>query len=214
MDGIGTRPLRDRHDLEAVLRAGFDLIGAVAPGLRHRLVGTAAACLQGVDVPVGDVDILVGRRQDVEAVAEALADVPCVTAPRWIEVSRQYFARYSLDGVHFEVSTVEVPCEEDGWEGQGPGPWRHYVPVDCGGHRIDCVSLELRLTTEFLRDRPDRYEPILAHLGTHGADLELLHRSMTVREVPEAFAHLIRGLQVADRSDRHVSDRSAVGGGG
>ncbi|WP_159029191.1 hypothetical protein [Streptomyces viridochromogenes] len=199
MDGIETRPLRDRHDLDAVLRTGFDLIRAVAPGLKCRLVGTAAARLQGVDLPVGDVDILVERRRDVDAVAEALADLPCVTAPQWLASARQYFACYSLHGVRFEVSTVEAPCDEDGWECQGPGPWRHYVTVDWGGHRIDCVRLELRLTTEFLRDRSDRYQPILAHLDAHGADLELLQQSMTVRGIPETLAHLTRGLQAAGK---------------
>jgi hypothetical protein len=199
MDGTKTRPLRDRDELGAVLRTGFDLIRAAAPGLRYRLVGTAAACLQGVDLTVGDVDILVERRHDVDAVAEALADLPCVTAPKWLASAPQYFACYSLDGVEFSVSTVEVPCDEDGWECQGPGPWRHYVTVDCGGHRIECVRLELRLTTEFLRDRADRYQPLLAHLGAHGADLELLKQSMTVRRIPETLACLTRGLQATGK---------------
>ncbi len=191
---LGSRPLRDRHEVEAVLRDGAERIGAAAPGLRYRVVGTAAACLQGVDVPVGDIDVLVRRRQDVDAVAEALADVPRVSAPRWIGVSRQYFACHLLDGVRFEVSTAEVPCDEDGWEAQGPGPWRHRVAVDGDGRSVDCVRLELRLTTEFVRDRPDRYRPLLAHLGTHGADLGLLRRSMAARRVPERFTPLIRGL--------------------
>ncbi|MGN9756436.1 hypothetical protein [Streptomyces sp. SD31] len=80
---MGSKPGRCRRELDAVLRTGFDRIRAVAPGLRYRLVGTAAACLQGVDLPVGDVDILVDRRDSVDAVAEALADLPCVTAPQW-----------------------------------------------------------------------------------------------------------------------------------
>lgn len=191
MDGIETRPPHDRHELDTVLHTTFDLIRAVAPKLRYRLVGTAAACLQGVDLPVGDVDILVGRRRDVDAVAEALADSPCVTPPQWLASAQQYFATYSLDGVGVSVSTVETPCDEDGWECQGPGPRRHYVTVD----RIDCVRLELRLTTEFLRDRPDRYHPLLAHLSAHGADLELLHQSMTARKVPATLARLAQGLQ-------------------
>jgi hypothetical protein len=106
--------------------------------------------------------------------------MPCPTAPQRLASAPQYFACYRLDGVGFSVSTVEVPCDEDGWECQGPSPWRHYVTVDCGGHRIECARLELRLTTEFLRDRPDHYQPLLAHLGAHGADLELLQQSMTV----------------------------------
>jgi hypothetical protein len=56
------------------------------------------------------------------------------------------------------------------------------------------VSLELRLTTEFLRDRPDRYRPLLAHLAANGCDRELLEQSLTVRNVPEPLARLAREL--------------------
>ncbi|MDT0342909.1 hypothetical protein [Streptomyces litchfieldiae] len=122
-----------------------------------------------------------------------------MAAPRWIEVSRLYYACYSLDGVGFSFSTLEQDCDEDGWESKGPGPWQHYVTVDCDGHRIDCVSLELRLTTEFLRDRPDRYHHLLDHLRTHGADLELLRKSLTVRGIPERLARLTRGLHAAGK---------------
>jgi hypothetical protein len=194
---ISTRPLRDRRDLESVLRKGFDLIAPAAPGLRYRLVGTGAACLQGVDLPVGDVDLLLARRSDVDTVAAALAHLPCPAPPQWIDITRQYFACFELDGVGFSFSTLEQPCDDDGWECQGPGPWRHSVPVDCGGHRIDCVSLELRLTTELLRNRPDRYRPILAHLATHGADRELLRQSLTTRNVPDQLAQL--ALEVTKR---------------
>jgi hypothetical protein len=200
MVDVETRPLRDRQDLEALLRRGFDLIRPVAPDLRYRLVGTGAACLQGVDLPVGDVDLLLERRTDVDAVAAALAHLPCPAPPQWIEASRQYFACYELDGVGFSFSTLEQPCEEDGWECQGPGPWRHYVTVDVGGHRIDCVSLELRLTTELLRNRPDRYQPLLAHLDSQGADLDLLQQSITARQVPESLALMTKGLRA--RSER------------
>lgn len=178
-----TRPVRDRDDLKAVLRTAFTYLG----GVRHRLVGTAAACLQGVDLPVGDIDLLVQHRRDVDAIAHALAGFPCIAEPRWLPASHQYFAAHLIDGVEFSVSTVETPCLDDGWECQGPGPWQHYVTVD----GIDCVRLELRLTTELLRGRSDRYKPLLAHLKTHGADLELLHRSVTTREVPETLAYLI-----------------------
>jgi hypothetical protein len=192
MDGTETRPLRDRDDLIAVLSKGFDLIEPAVPRLRYRLVGTGAACLQGVDLPVGDIDLLLARRDDIDAVAAALSHLPCVTAPQWIDVSRQYFACYSIDGVGFSFSTVEVPAEEEGWECVGPGPWRHFTPVSIGGRDIDCVGLELRLVSELIRDRPDRYRPLLAHLAGQGADLELLHQSLAVRETPEHLASLVR----------------------
>lgn len=191
---VNTRPLRDRGDLEGVLRQGFDLIAAAVPDLRYRLVGTGAACLQGVDLPVGDIDLLIDRRSDVDALAAALAHLPCPAPPQWIEVTRQYFACYEIDGVGFSFSTLEEPTDGDGWEVQGPGPWRHVVTVDCGGHRIARAPLELRLTSEFIRDRPDRYRPLLAHLAVHGVDRELLEQSLAVRNVPEPLARLAREL--------------------
>lgn len=157
-------------------------------------MGTGAARLQGVDLPVGDIDLLLDRRSDVDAVAAALAPLPCPAPPRWIEVTRQYFACYELDGVGFSFSTLEQSCDDDGWKCKGPAPWRHSVTVDCGGHRIGCVRLELRLTTEFLRNRPDRYRPILTHLTTHGADLEPLDQSLTIRNVPDPLAQLAHEL--------------------
>jgi hypothetical protein len=194
MVAVNTRPLRNRGDLETVLRKGFDLISPAVPDLGYRLVGTGAACLQGVDLPVGDIDLLVARRSDVDAIAAALSHLPCPAPPQWIEVTRQYFACYEIDGVGFSFSTLEQPTDEDGHEVQGPGPWRHAVTVDCGGHQIACVSLELRLTTEFLRDRPDRYRPLLTHLAANGCDRELLEQSLTVRNVPEPLARLAREL--------------------
>ncbi|MEV1011881.1 hypothetical protein [Streptomyces sp. NPDC049881] len=197
MEENGTRPPGDRRELTAALRTGFGLIRQAVPELRYRLVGTAAASVQGVDLPVGDVDVLLARRRDIDAAAEALGHLPCVSPPRWIAVSRQYYACYAVDGIGFSVSTVEQDCAEDGWENQGPGPWRHHVTVDRDGLRLDCVRLELRLTTEFLRDRPDRYRPLLAHLRAHGADLGLLRRSLAVRGIPERLARLTRGLPAA-----------------
>ncbi|MDA1359060.1 hypothetical protein O1R50_05465 [Glycomyces luteolus] len=195
MGEIQTRPLRDRNELVALLRKGFGLIEPAVPQLRYRLVGTGSACLQGVDLPVGDIDILLARRSDLDAIAAALAHLPCVTPPQWIEVSRQYFACYSLDGVGFSFSTVEAPIVEDGWECMGPGPWRHYVTVDCDGLRVDCVRLELRLPSEFNRDRPDRYRPLLDHFAAHGADLDLLRQSLTVGNVGEPFLSMAGGLR-------------------
>ncbi|TXK35626.1 hypothetical protein FR742_41255 [Nonomuraea sp. C10] len=60
----------------------------------------------------------------------------------------------------------------------GRGPWQHYVLVPCGPHRVPVVRLELRLATELLRDRPDRYEPLIAR---RGFDPDLLERAMTAR---------------------------------
>jgi hypothetical protein len=65
----------------------------------------------------------------------------------------------------------------------GRGPWQHHVLITCGRHRVPVVRLELRLATELLRDRPDRYEPLLDHMAVRGFDADLLDRAMTARDL-------------------------------
>lgn len=149
----------------------------------YRVGGTSAALLQGVDLPVGDIDVLVARREDVDAIAAALSSFPCLYTASWIPQSAQYFARYEVNGVHLEISTVEQETDSDVMECIGRGPWQHYVLITCGSHRVPVVRLELRLATELLRDRSDRYEPLLDHMATHGFDTDLLNRAMAARDL-------------------------------
>jgi hypothetical protein len=76
----------------------------------------------------------------------------------------------------------------------GSGPWRHYVLITCGSYRVPVVRLELRLATELLRDRPDRYEPLLDHMAAQGFDPDLLARAMAAHDLPAE-----RRRMVADR---------------
>nr|BFE73549.1 hypothetical protein GCM10020092_068500 [Actinoplanes digitatis] len=69
----------------------------------------------------------------------------------------------------------------------GSGPWRHYVDVAAAGLLVPAVRLELRLVSELVRDRPDRYRPLIAHLRRHGGDLDLLRRSLRDRGVDPAL---------------------------
>ncbi|MEU5950363.1 hypothetical protein ABZ793_33135 [Micromonospora sp. NPDC047465] len=65
------RALRDQAELRTVLSTVLDL-DPDAAGIDYRLVGTSAALLQGVELPTGDVDILVAWRDDVDTTAAAL----------------------------------------------------------------------------------------------------------------------------------------------
>ncbi|WP_203719053.1 hypothetical protein [Asanoa siamensis] len=207
----------DAARLRVVLSRVLDLLATDRPA--YRLVGTAAAVAQGVDLPAGDVDILLRRRGDVDRVAAALSRFPCATAPVWLPEARQYFARFDVDGTDVELSTVEWPAGSDVCEGAGPGPWRHHVPVRMGAHVVPAVRVELRLVTELVRDRPDRYEPLLAHLRRHGADLALVRRAMRERGVDPPLRQRVddrlrltaggsRGPRPVARSGRPRSDRS------
>ena len=145
----------------------------------YRLVGTGAALLHGVELPAGDVDLLVRERTDVDAFDAALAAFECLEPPAWLPEARQYYANYWVNGVEVGVSTVEVESDLDVIETYGPGPWeRHTVLLPCGPYRVPTVKLELRLITELYRDRPERYGPLIRHLRAHGCDLDLVRRGL------------------------------------
>ncbi|MEU4422225.1 hypothetical protein AB0F81_16485 [Actinoplanes sp. NPDC024001] len=174
----------DEQRLRAVLTSVLDRV----PPVRYRLVGTAAALAQGVPMPAADVDILVATRADADSVAATLD----AGSPAWLPESRQYFLRVVVDGTPVEVSTVEWPADGDTAECAGPGPWQHFVPVAVGRHVVPTVRLELRLVTELVRDRPDRYRALLAHMRAHGADRHLLERAMSGRGVDAPLREHVR----------------------
>ena len=57
---------------------------ATSSAVEYRLVGTAAAMLRGVPLPVGDLDILLKERRGVDLFAQVLSDFPCITPPRCV----------------------------------------------------------------------------------------------------------------------------------
>ncbi|WP_046568454.1 hypothetical protein [Micromonospora sp. HK10] len=181
------RPLRDQAELRKILSTVLGQIDPDATGLGYRLVGTSAALLQGVELPAGDIDILVSRRDDVDSIAAALSRFPCLRPPVWLPDARQYFAHHQVDGIGVEASTVERPADTDALECIGAGPWQHYVQVQCGKHRVPAVRLELRLVSELYRDRPDRYLPLIDHMRVHGAELQLVQKGMAERGVQPAL---------------------------
>ncbi|MEV0383429.1 hypothetical protein [Nonomuraea sp. NPDC050643] len=178
--GVGEASLR-LEDVTSALETALTALTAVRADPKYRVGGTGAALLQGVHLPVGDVDILVAQRRDVDTFAAALSSFPCLYAASWLPASSQYFARYEVNGVHLEISTVEQETDSDEMECIGRGPWQHHVLITCGSHRVPVVRLELRLATELLRDRSDRYEPLLDHMAAQGFDADLLNRAMTAR---------------------------------
>ncbi|MBT2235799.1 hypothetical protein [Nonomuraea sp. NEAU-A123] len=188
--GAGEASLR-LVDVTSALEATLTALRAVGADPMYRVGGTGAALLQGVHLPVGDVDLLVARREDVDTFAAALSSFPCLYAASWFPESSQYFARYEVNGVHLEISTVEQETDSDGMECIGRGPWQHYVLITCGSYRVPVVRLELRLATELLRDRPDRYEPLLDHMAMQGFDADLLDRAMAARGLSVERQHLV-----------------------
>lgn len=178
-------------DITTALDTVLTAMRAVGADITYRLGGTSAALLQGVQLPVGDIDLLAARREDVDVFGAALASFPCLHAVSWIPESSQYFARYEVHGVKVEVSTVERQVDSDGMECVGRGPWQHYVWIACGSHQVPAVRLELRLASELVRDRADRYEPLLDHMSAQGFDFDLLHRAMKAQKLSAERQRLV-----------------------
>ncbi|GAA0915795.1 hypothetical protein [Nonomuraea longicatena] len=183
-------------DVTAALDTVLTTLRAAGIDLTYRLAGTSAALLQGVRLPVGDIDLLASRRKDVDDFAAALTSFPCMYAASWLPTASQYFVRYEVNGAMVEMSTVERETDSDAMECIGRGPWQHVVWVDCGPHQVPAVRLELRLASELVRDRADRYEPLLEHMRTQGCDLDLLHRAMTAQGLSAEHRRLVRSRLV------------------
>jgi hypothetical protein len=179
-------PLLDRTHLRETLIMVLDRAMPACAQVVYRLVGTGAALLQGVDLPVGGVDILVKERQEVDAFSAALASFECLFPPRWLPEDRQYYVNYAVNGVEVGISTVEVTSDSDAIETFGRGPWVHFAPIPCGPYVVPAVALELRLATELHRGRPDRYEPIIQYLRAKGCDIHLVRRALDVGRLPQA----------------------------
>jgi hypothetical protein len=178
-------PMLDRARLVETLTLVLDH-GPPDGGVDYRLVGTGAAMLHGVDLPVGDLDLLFLNRAGVDAFSAALAPFDCLEEPAWLSKMRQYYANYDVNGVEVGLSTVEVETESDVIETFGPGPWKaHYSLLPCDPYLVPTVNLELRLITELYRDRPDRYTPLIAHLQKHGCDLDLVRRGLSGGRLPQ-----------------------------
>jgi hypothetical protein len=172
--------------VEAALSAVLGSATTAVPDTDYRIVGTAAALMQGVQLPAEDIDVLLRKRAGVDSFSAALSSWRCLSSPTYLESSKQYFASYDIDGVEVEFSTVEGDNESDTGECTGLGPWIHYSLVTCGSVQVPAVGLELRLLTELARGRADRYVPIWGIMQLRGYDRDLVARGLKERGITEA----------------------------
>jgi hypothetical protein len=179
-------PLLDQARLREMLTMVLDHAMPACAQIPYRLVGTGAALLHGVQLPTGDIDILVKERKDVDAFGSTLSCFKCLFPPTWLPEARQYYANYEVNGIEVEISTVEVETDSDVLETIGRGPWEHFSLIPCGPYAVPTVALELRLITELARQRPDRYTPIIQFMQVNGCDIELIRRGMEITRLPQA----------------------------
>jgi len=176
----------DISQVEAALSVVLGSGPAGGPDADYRIVGTAAALMHGVQLPAGDIDVLLKTRAGVDAFSAVLSAWNCLSPPTYLEGSRQYFASYDIDGVEVEFSTVEGPNDSDTSECMGRGPWAHYSLVTCGSKQVPVVGLELRLLSELARGRADRYVPIWEFMQLREYDHDLVARGLRERGITDA----------------------------
>lgn len=161
-----------------------------------RIVGTASSLLRGVDVPAGDVDILARDRTTVDQLAREAdaAGATCDARPRLIDTpfGGQYIADYHIGDVPVQISTVELSIPDPSYvaECAGDAPWAHFDMIDIDGHAIPVVASELRLVSDVIRGRADRWLATASFLADDGYDDRLLG---------DALARLPLELQTAVR---------------
>ncbi len=174
-------PLLGQVQLRETLIAFLDHAMPTCAQIDYRLVGTGAALLHGVSLPAADIDILVRERYHVDAFGSALSSFRCLEAPAWRAERKQYYGNYEVNGVEVGISTVEVASDADTIETFGRGPWEHFTLLPCGHYAVPTVALELRLITELFRNRPDRYQPLIQFMQSHGCDLDFIRRGVVRR---------------------------------
>ncbi len=150
-----------------------------------RLVGTAAALLQGVFLPTLDVNFLAKSRACVDTFHRVMDDFPCLRPPAWDAELHMYEAVHIVRGIEVGMAMMARETPEDALEVHGEGPWEHATPIAVGAHTLLAVKLELRLATELARDRAACTRPLLKHLRKHGCDIALLQRAMAARDIPD-----------------------------
>jgi len=194
-----------KEEVEAVLTKVLDIVLATAPEVDFRLVGTASSVLRGIDLPAGDIDILLREQRGVDLFGEALASAPgirCRTAPTHLLDAGQYFAEYDVDGSRVELSTMDGDwaADLDSIECLGKGPWQHFDRLVVGRYEVPVVATELRLLTELGRERPDRYRPILWAMTAGSNDSALLNRGLERLEIPtDRRAEILANLTAGNR---------------
>jgi hypothetical protein len=179
--------LLDQARLRETLIAFLDHTMPTCAQIDYRLVGTGAALLHGVSLPAADIDILVRERYGVDIFGSALSLFRCLEAPAWLAETQQYYGNYEVNGVEVGISTVEVASDADTIETFGCGPWEHFMLLTCGRYTVPTVALELRLITELFRNRPDRYQPLIHFMQSHGCDLDYIRWGVVAAGLPQTM---------------------------
>jgi hypothetical protein len=181
----------DRPRLLEILEKVLEHATSHFEQVNYCLIGTAASMLHGVPLYAGDVDFLMKERTHVDAFSVALSSFPALTPPTLLHGGKQYYAAYNVNGIQVEASTVEGITDYVYSETLGDAPWKYQTLITVGPYRVPTIALELRLATELMRDRPDRYEPMISWMKQNGCDADLLGHAIDALRLSPEMQHSI-----------------------
>ena len=129
------------------------------------------------------------------------AGAACDASPRWVDTpfGGQYISDYRIGGVPIQISTVELSDPDPGYvaECAGDAPWLHFDTIDIDAYAIPVVASELRLLSDVIRGRTDRWRETASFLATHGYDDRLL--SDALARLPAALQAEVRETLTPNR---------------
>jgi hypothetical protein len=128
------------------------------------LTGSLGMALQGVDLPVDDIDLQTDE-QGVYAIERCFPD--CVVKPATYKVSeriRSHFGALDIDGVKVEImGAVQKRLDEGGWEEPVEvAQHRHWIEVR--GVQVPVLSLEYEVEAYRKMGRIERAEMLKSWL--------------------------------------------------
>jgi hypothetical protein len=180
------------------------------------LLGSAATALRGAAIVPGDIDIAMRAAEDVTRAAAALPtpdargldspgpDEPEVEEsgqqPAWFSTTAEpalrfdrpgeqwTFGLWMIGGIKVELAHIDAPAVAGLMiEARSPLVWEERETLDCRGHRVPTVPVEVQLATMVARRQESRIEATIAAVHVSRLNLPLLRRAISDRrsEVPD-----------------------------
>lgn len=168
------------------------------------LTGSAATAIQHCPLIPGDIDILAKNPETVDTIAELMVDFECDEFPSddielWCSSKKSrvfiidnkeqdemwHMGRWFVKNVKIEVafmvsqSTLDESREANYiWE-NGPDMYPYTKKISFFGYDLNVIPLEIQLTTNLLRNLPERVSQIVDILRKEGYSDSLLRRALT-----------------------------------
>ena len=178
------------------------------------LLGSAATALRGAAIVPGDIDIAVRTAGDI---TRAAARLPTPTVrqpdgpPDWISTAaepalhfgdageRWTFGRWIIDGVKVELAHIDAPAVAQLMiETRAPLVWRERETLECHGHPVPTVPIEVQLATMAARQQHTRIDATIAAMAGTPVNTQLLRRAISDKQaeipamaVPESLQRLL-----------------------